>query len=153
MGLLEKLNGALAGPTQVLEYLGHYTHRVAISNERLISVEGGHVRFRWWDYAHGHRVKIMPLSAAEFLRRFLLPVLAGGFVRIRPLPECGRLGGVGGPAASEGSRRRRRLGPGWRRLRRAPVARGPRGPAAIPASAIPAERDRAVLPADGNHAG
>ncbi len=72
-----------AGPTQVLEYLGRYTHRVAISNDRLLSVDGGQVRFRWKDYAHGHRVKIMTLSVDEFLRRFLLHVLPGGFVRIR----------------------------------------------------------------------
>ncbi len=72
-----------AGPTQVLEYLGRYTHRVAISNDRLLSVADGQVRFRWKDYAHGNRVKIMTLSAEEFLRRFLLHVLPGGFVRIR----------------------------------------------------------------------
>ncbi len=72
-----------AGPTQVLEYLGRYTHRVAISNDRLVSVADGQVRFRWKDYAHGNRVKIMTLSAEEFLRRFLLHVLPGGFVRIR----------------------------------------------------------------------
>ena len=72
-----------AGPAQVLEYLGRYTHRVAISNERLVSVADGQVRFRWRDYAHGNRVKIMTLPAEEFLRRFLLHVLPGGFVRIR----------------------------------------------------------------------
>ncbi len=72
-----------AGPAQVLEYLGRYTHRVAISNDRLLSVAEGQVRFRWRDYAHGNRVKIMTLAADEFLRRFLLHVLPGGFVRIR----------------------------------------------------------------------
>ncbi len=72
-----------AGPTQALEYLGRYTHRVAISNDRLVSVADGHVRFRWRDYAHGTRVKTMTLAAEEFLRRFLLHVLPGGFVRIR----------------------------------------------------------------------
>ncbi len=72
-----------AGPTQVLEYLGRYTHRVAISNDRLVSVADGQVRFRWTDYAHGNRVKTMTLAAEEFLRRFLLHVLPGGFVRIR----------------------------------------------------------------------
>ena len=72
-----------AGPAQVLAYLGPYTHRVAISNHRLVSVDDGHVRFRWTDYAHGHRMKTMTLPAAEFLRRFLLHVLPGGFVRIR----------------------------------------------------------------------
>jgi hypothetical protein len=72
-----------AGPSQVLEYLGRYTHRVAISNDRLLSVDAGQVRFRWKDYAHGNRRKTMTLSAEECLRRFLLHVLPGGFVRIR----------------------------------------------------------------------
>ena len=72
-----------AGPAQVLEYLGRYTHRVAISNDRLVSVDAGQVRFRWKDYARGNRVKTMTLPAAEFLRRFLLHVLPAGFVRIR----------------------------------------------------------------------
>ena len=72
-----------AGPAQVLEYLGRYTHRVAISNERLVSLDDGQVRFRWKDYAHGDRVKTMTLPAAEFLRRFLLHVLPDRFVRIR----------------------------------------------------------------------
>jgi hypothetical protein len=72
-----------AGAAQVLEYLGRYTHRVAISNDRLVSVDADQVRFRWKDYAHGNRVKTMTLPAEEFLRRFLLHVLPGGFVRIR----------------------------------------------------------------------
>jgi hypothetical protein len=72
-----------AGPTQVLEYLGRYTHRVAISNDRLVSLDAGQVRFRWKDYARGNRLKTMALPAAEFLSRFLLHVLPGGFVRIR----------------------------------------------------------------------
>jgi hypothetical protein len=71
------------GAGQVLEYLGRYTHRVALSNDRLVSADDGQVRFRWRDYAHGNRVKTMTLSAEEFLRRFLLHVLPGGFVRIR----------------------------------------------------------------------
>lgn len=77
-----------AGPAQVLEYLGHYTHRVAISNDRLVSVHEGQVRFRWTDYARGNRVKTMTLPAEEFLRRFLLHVVPDGFVRIR---HVGRL--------------------------------------------------------------
>ena len=72
-----------AGPTQLLEYLGRYTHRVAISNERLVSHTDGVVRFRWRDYADGDRVKIMTLAAEEFIRRFLLHVVPDGFVRIR----------------------------------------------------------------------
>ena len=72
-----------AGPAQVLEYLGRYTHRVALSNDRLVSLDAGQVRFRWKDYARGNRVKTMTLPAEEFLRRFLLHILPAGFVRIR----------------------------------------------------------------------
>jgi hypothetical protein len=71
------------GPAQVLEYLGRYTHRVAIANHRLLSLDGGQVRFRWKDYRHHDRPKTMTLDAAEFLRRFLLHVLPAGFHRIR----------------------------------------------------------------------
>ena len=71
------------GPTQVLEYLGRYTHRVALSNERLVTHSDGVVRFRWKDYADGARVKVMALEADEFIRRFLLHVVPDGFVRIR----------------------------------------------------------------------
>jgi len=72
-----------AGPEQVLEYLGRYTHRVALSNERILSLDDGRVRFRWKDYADGDRVKVMELEAAEFIRRFLLHIVPEGFVRIR----------------------------------------------------------------------
>ena len=72
-----------AGPQQVLDYLGRYTHRVALSNQRILSLESGVVRFRWKDYAHGNRQKIMALDAEEFIRRFLLHVVPNGFVRIR----------------------------------------------------------------------
>ena len=72
-----------AGAEQVLAYLGRYTHRVAIANHRLIRFENGQVRFRWRDYAHGNKNKIMTLSGEEFLRRFLLHTLPPGFVRIR----------------------------------------------------------------------
>src|SRR6185437_4956544 len=71
------------GPEQVLKYLARYTHRVAISNNRLLDFEEGLVRFRYKDYAHGNRKRVMTLSAAEFVRRFLLHVLPGGFMRIR----------------------------------------------------------------------
>ena len=71
------------GPSQVLQYLGRYTHRVAISNARLIDLHDGTVRFRWTDYADHDRPKVMALSAAEFLRRFLLHIVPRGFVRIR----------------------------------------------------------------------
>jgi len=74
---------SFGGPEQVLRYLGRYTHRVAISNHRLISFDGDHVAFRWRDYAHGNKKRKMTLSAEEFIRRFLLHVLPKGFVRIR----------------------------------------------------------------------
>ena len=71
------------GPKQVLKYLAGYTHRVAISNSRLIEMKDGKVRFRWKDYSAGNAHKIMTLDATEFIRRFLLHVLPSGFVRIR----------------------------------------------------------------------
>jgi hypothetical protein len=71
------------GPTQVLKYLARYTHRVAISNRRLVSFEGGRVTFRWKDYTEGNRDRTMTLDAAEFIRRFLLHSLPKGFQRIR----------------------------------------------------------------------
>jgi hypothetical protein len=98
------------GPEQVLKYLARYTHRVAISNSRLISLENGKVTFRWKDYAHGNHKKTLTLDAAEFIRRFLLHVLPKGFMRIRhfgflanrsrqrKLALCRQLLGVGQPA-------------------------------------------------------
>jgi hypothetical protein len=71
------------GPEYVLRYLGRYTHRVAISNHRLVSFVDGQVTFRWRDSAHNNEQKLMTLSLDEFLRRFLLHVLPKGFVRIR----------------------------------------------------------------------
>jgi hypothetical protein len=71
------------GPEYVLHYLGRYTHRVAISNHRLVSFENGQVTFRWRDSAHNNEQKLMVLSLHEFLRRFLLHLLPKGFVRIR----------------------------------------------------------------------
>ncbi len=71
------------GPQQVLEYLGRYTHRVAISNNRLVGCTQDAVSFRWKDYRHHGRNKIMSLEVPEFVRRFLLHVLPGGFHRIR----------------------------------------------------------------------
>jgi Putative transposase/Phage integrase, N-terminal SAM-like domain len=71
------------GPDQVLDYLGRYTHRVAISNNRLVSLCDGKVTFRWKDYKNGNKQKLMTLEAGEFIRRFLLHVLPAGFVRIR----------------------------------------------------------------------
>ena len=71
------------GPEHVLKYLARYTHRVAISNGRLLSLENGQVRFRWRDSRHNNRSGIMILDAVEFIRRFLLHVLPSGFVKIR----------------------------------------------------------------------
>jgi hypothetical protein len=70
-------------PAAVLKYLARYTHRVAISNQRLVALKDGEVSFRWKDYAHGGRERLMKLSAVEFLRRFLLHVLPRAFVKIR----------------------------------------------------------------------
>jgi putative transposase len=74
---------AFGGPMQVLRYLGRYTHRVALSNHRLLAFEEERVTFRWKDYAHAGKQGQMTLAATEFLRRFFLHVLPKGFVRIR----------------------------------------------------------------------
>jgi Putative transposase/Transposase zinc-binding domain len=71
------------GPEQVLRYLGAYTHRVAISNRRLVRFEDDEVTFRWRDSAHKNKKRLLALPIDEFLRRFLLHVLPRGFVRIR----------------------------------------------------------------------
>jgi hypothetical protein len=71
------------GPEHVLHYLARYTHRVAISNHRLIQLADGQVTFRWKDYAHGSKKRKMTITAHEFLRRFVMHVLPKGFVRIR----------------------------------------------------------------------
>jgi hypothetical protein len=73
----------LGGPEQVLDYLGRYTHRVAIANSRPIELADEQVRFRWKDYRHPEKPKVMTLAADEFIRRFLLHVLPDGFRRIR----------------------------------------------------------------------
>jgi len=72
-----------AGPQQVLDYVGRYTHRVAISNNRLLDIDNDQVQFRYKDYRDGSQQKIMTLRAHEFIRRFLLHVLPDGFHRIR----------------------------------------------------------------------
>ena len=71
------------GPEQVLKYLTGYTHRVALSNHRLVKLENGHVTFTWKDYADGCRRKEMTLEAVEFVRRFALHIIPKGLVRIR----------------------------------------------------------------------
>jgi hypothetical protein len=77
------LKPPLSGPEQVLEYLARYTHRVALSNDRLVSVSAEEVRLRFRDSAHGNARRVLCLPAQEFLRRFLLHVLPAGFKRIR----------------------------------------------------------------------
>ncbi len=83
------------GPPQVIEYLGRYTHRVAISNQRLVALPDGQVSFRWKDYRHPEQPKVTTVSAEEFIRRFLLHALPPGFQRIRYfglLANCHRAG-------------------------------------------------------------
>jgi Putative transposase len=72
-----------AGPEEVLKYVARYTHRVAISNNRLLDIDDGKVQFRWKDYRDDNRHKTMTLGADEFIRRFLLHVIPDGFQRIR----------------------------------------------------------------------
>lgn len=76
------------GPEHVFNYLGRYTHRIAISNHRIVDFADGKVAFSWKDYADGCKKKLMTLAAVEFLRRFLLHVLPRGFVRIRHYGLC-----------------------------------------------------------------
>ena len=89
-----------AGPAQVLDYVGRYTHRVAISNNRLVSMDNDKVRFRWKDYRDGNRQNTMTLEAGEFIRRFLIHVLPNGFHRIR---HCGLLASGTKTETSRGS--------------------------------------------------
>jgi Putative transposase/Transposase zinc-binding domain len=103
------------GPQLVLQYLGRYTHRVALSNHRLVSFADSKVTFRWRDSAHHNEQKLLTLSLDEFLRRFLLHVLPKGFVRIRhfgflahrrratTLPLCFQLLGSAPQARQEAS--------------------------------------------------
>lgn len=100
-----------AGPQQVLDSVGRYTHRVAISNHRLLDIENDPVRFPWKDDRGGGQIKTMTLAADEFIRRFLLHVLPEGFQRIRyygflgnryrkqKLEQCRRL--LGTPTLAE----------------------------------------------------
>jgi hypothetical protein len=86
---------SFGGPHQVIEYLGRYTHRVALSNRRLIALQDGQVSFRWKDYRDQDQQKVMTVSAQEFIRRFLLHALPPGFQRIRYyglLANCHRAG-------------------------------------------------------------
>jgi hypothetical protein len=74
---------SMAGPEQVLRYLGRYTHRIAIGNERLVALQDGKVTFRYHDRRHGNARRFMTLDARAFIDRFLLHVLPHGFVRVR----------------------------------------------------------------------
>jgi hypothetical protein len=78
-----EVRAPFGGPEHVLKYLAHYTHRIAISNGRLLELRGGQVTFRWRDSADHNRQKIMTIDAVEFIRRFLLHALPPGFVKIR----------------------------------------------------------------------
>jgi Putative transposase/Transposase zinc-binding domain len=110
-----------AGPQAVLAYLGHYTHRVAIANSRLIALTGGQVSFRWRDYRHHHKNKVMTLAADEFIRRFLLHTLPDRFHRIRhcgflanrhrtdKLARCRKLLSLTAPASANDDKEPRRL--------------------------------------------
>ncbi len=71
------------GPQQVLDYVARYTHRTAISNDRILKMEDGRVHFKWRDYSDANKTKIMELPANEFIHRFILHVLPAGFFRIR----------------------------------------------------------------------
>jgi Putative transposase/Transposase zinc-binding domain len=107
------LKRPFGGPEYVLHYLGRYTHRVAISNHRLVSLTDGQVTFSWRDSAHHNEQKLLPLSLNEFLCRFLLHILPKGFVRIRNfgflanrkratlLPLCFQLLGSEQPSQAE----------------------------------------------------
>ncbi len=104
-----------AGPRQVLDYVGRYTHRVAISNNRLVDITTDQVRFQWRDYRAESEPKTMTLAATEFIRRFLLHVLPAGFQRIRyygllgnrhrsgKLARCRQLLGITPPPAAAAS--------------------------------------------------
>lgn len=72
-----------AGPEKLIDYLGRYTHRAAISNERIVGLDNDQVHFRWRDYRDNAHMKTMPLAVDEFIRRFLLHILPSGFMRIR----------------------------------------------------------------------
>jgi rubredoxin len=107
------LKRPFGGPEYVLHYLGRYTHRVAISNHRLVSFIDGQVTFRCRDSADHNKYKLLPLSVDEFLGRFLLHILPKGFVRIRNfgflanrkratlLPLCFQLLGSAQPPQAE----------------------------------------------------
>ena len=113
------------GPEHVLHYLARYTHRVAISNHRIVNFADGKVTFRWKDYAHKNKQRLMTVTAEEFLRRFLLHTLPRGFVRIR---FCGFLA----------NRRRGELLPVCRQLLQAARCRRTQQHRTLPSPVLPA---------------
>jgi len=150
-----------AGPEQALRYIGRYTHRVALSNNRLLSLDGRLVRFQWRDRADGNKSKVLTLDAVAFLRRFLLHVLPSGFMRIRhygflanavrkeSVARCRELLVASNDAKDAGEQRERE---GWRelllRLTGIDVTRCPRCGAGrlVQSERIPATPDRWSLP-------
>jgi hypothetical protein len=111
------------GPEHVLHYLARYTHRVAISNHRIVNFADGKVTFRWKDYAHKSKQRLMTVTADEFPRRFLLHTLPRGFVRIR---FCGFLA----------NRRRGELLPVCRRLLEVALPQNSKAPDASASGAL-----------------
>ena len=121
---------AFGGATAVLRYLGRYTHRVAISNHRLLAFDGDHVTFSYKDYAHGDQRRTMTLTAMEFLLRFVQHILPRGFVRIRQsgfLANTCRTARVALARPCSPPHRRRRF-PTRRRRERRTRRRAQRGP-------------------------
>lgn len=108
---------ATAAPRQVLDYVGRYTHRLAISNHRLLAIDDDLVQFRYKDYRDPAAQKTMTLTAADFIRRFLVHVLPAGFQRVRyfgflgnryrraKLTRCRQLLGMPTPAPTPGDAR------------------------------------------------
>jgi hypothetical protein len=126
------------GPGAVLKYLARYTHRVAISNRRLLGLEGGRVRFRYKDYARGGKRRVMELGASEFLRRFVQHVLPRGFVRVRYyglLSHRGRREDLERCRALLGAAAAEQAGPADATV--APVAGGPGGAEVAPPRRCP----------------
>ena len=125
------------GPEKVLDYLGRYTHRIAISNHRLLELRDGRVSFTWKNYKQGGRCQMMTLEATEFIRRFLLHTLPGGFVRIRfygllanahraqKLARCRELLGVVAAATDTESAQEGQTKPDWAERLRALTGRDP----------------------------
>ena len=128
------------GPEKVLDYLGRYTHRIAISNRRLLGLKDGRVSFTWKNYKQGGRRQVMTLESTEFIRRFLLHTLPGGFVRIRfygllanahrarMLERCRQLLGVAAAAKAEEAEETEEEGqakPDWAERLRALTGRDP----------------------------